>query len=122
MFSNGWVTAVAPVIAGDVVTDTKDAVWTLSVTGTSVTLTDANGVTIKPKSGNSNGIQSGSYSWSWVWDDATGTGTFTGTGSDNTTCAYNADSQYLKFRSYKNTTVSGNATGYPCAFTVYKLA
>ena len=114
-----WVAAGDPVIDGDKITvaNAEGFIWDITVNGTSVTLTDANGVTIKPKSGNNNGIQSGSYSWAVSCES--GTFQFKGTGSDTTTLAYYA-SQNFKFRSVKNTTVSGNATSYLSNFTLYK--
>ncbi len=121
-----WVSAVQPVISGDVVTDAKGGVWTLTVEGSSVTITDANGATIKPKGGNNNGIASGSYKWDWTFNEAKGTFTFKGTGSDTVTLASNASEDatyggFHKFRGYKNTTVSGNPTQYPYEFTLYAI-
>lgn len=107
-------------IDGDVVTDTKNAVWTITVNGTSVKLTDANGATIKPKAGNNNGIQSGDYEWAVTFEN--GTFRFAGVGSDTTILACNNSPDYeYKFRSYKTSTINGNAAGYPCDFTLYKL-
>ena len=117
IFIDGWITAASVTISGDKVTNTKNAVWTLTVSGDKVTLKDRNGTFVKPKSGNSNGIQTGSYSWAWAC--SSGTFTFKGTGSDTTILALNK--QEGKLRAYKTTTVSGNATGYPSTFTLYKL-
>ncbi len=116
-YDNGWVTVSSPTINNEVATD--GTTWTLTVNGSSVTLTDANGITIKPKSGNNNGIANGSYDWAWEMN-ANGLVTFKGTGSDTTTLASNTGSDG-KFRAYKNTTVSGNPNGYPSEFVVYKL-
>ena len=73
---------------------------------------------VKPKSGNTNGIQEGSYDWAYEFQ-ADGTIVFNGTGSETTTLAYNVGSS--GFRAYKTSTVSGNASGYPNKFTAYKL-
>ena len=113
-----WVVAGSSTISGNEVTDPAGATWTLTISGTSVTIKDANGSFIKPKAGNNNGIQSGSYNWAWTWT-SNGTVTFAGTGSDTTKLALNKTEG--KFRAYKNTTISGNTTSYPCEFTVYKL-
>ena len=120
-FSSGWLLSGKPTVSGDEITvaNAEGYIWDITVNGTSVTLTDANGVTIKPKSGNNNGIQSGSYSWAVSCSN--GTFKFAGTGSDTTTLAANTGSSN-KFRAYKNTTVTGsNASTYPSAFTLYKL-
>ena len=119
VLSNGWLTAVQPVVADDNVTDAQGAVWTLTVDGTTVKLTDANSVSIAPKSGNTNGIQSGDYSWAVACTD--GMFTFSGQGNDTTILASNVRSEN-KFRAYKTTTVSKNPNGYPSTFTLYKLA
>ena len=115
-----WITRTSPVVSGDTVTDAAGATWTVTVSGSSVTLKDANGVFIAPKGGNTNGIKTGtSYNWNWTFN-ADGTITFTGTGTDTVTLAFNSSSEYFKFRGYKNTTVADPAT-YPSTFTVYKL-
>ncbi len=114
--SSGWLVTAQPTVSGDMVTDTKGAEWTLTVNGSNVTITDSNGKSIKPKSGNNNGIQTGSYNWAWSF--ANGAFTFKGTGSDSTTLASNTSSSN-KFRSYKNTTVTDTKT-YKTAFTLYK--
>ena len=69
---------------------------------------------VKPKSGNNNGIQEGSYDWAYEFQED-GTIVFKGVGSDTTTLAYNV--QNSGFRAYKNST----ASSYPCYFTAYKL-
>ena len=114
VLDGSWITAVQPTVTDGVVTDTAGAVWTLTVEGTSVKLTDANGVSIAPVGGNNNGIISGDYSWAWSFAD--GKFTFAGTGEDTVTLASNKSSDN-KFRGYKNTT----ASGYPHTFTAYKL-
>ena len=107
-----WVTAVEAANAATY------AVWTLTVSGEEVTLTDSNGVSIAPKGGNNNGIQSGNYSWKWEF--ANGKFTFSGQGEDTVALASNQSSE-SKFRAYKTTTVSGNPNGYPSEFTLYRL-
>lgn len=120
-----WVNCDTPVVNGNVVTDTKGAVWTITVSGTSVTLTDANGKTIAPKGGNNNGIKNDSYNWDWVCN-ANGTFTFKGVGSDTVTLASNTDmdAQYgglNRFRGYKNTSIAGDSAKFRTEFTLYKL-
>ena len=115
--SSSWVLTEAFSGSGDTIVSDSIATWTLTVSGTSVTLKDAKGNFIKPKSGNNNGIQTGSYNWAWAFSN--GTVTFKGTGSDTTILALNK--QEGKIRAYKTTTVSGNASGYPSNFTLYKL-
>ena len=121
-----WVSVVQPAIVGDQVTDAKGGIWTLTVNGSSVQITDSNGASIKPKGGNNNGIASGSYDWAWSFDEATQTFTFAGTGSDTVTLASNANEDptyggFHKFRGYKNTTIAGNPSTYPCNFTLYAV-
>ena len=115
-----WMTAVKPIVSGDVVTDAAGGIWTLTVNGSSVTITDSNGVSIAPKGGNNNGLATGEYAWAWSFAD--GTFTFAGTGSDTVKLASNtADANNKnKFRAYKNTTVA-DTSKYPSAFTLYKL-
>ncbi len=114
-----WLTAVQPVVSGDVVTDAQGGVWTLTVDGTSVTLNDSNGVFIAPKGGNNNGLATKEYAWAWAFAD--GTFTFSGTGSDTVMLASNNaasnTSNPNQFRAYKTST----AKGYPYTFTLYKL-
>ena len=122
-----WVSVVQPTIDGDQVTDAMGGIWTLTVNGSSVQITDANGASIKPKGGNTNGIASGSYDWAWSFDEATQTFTFAGTGSDTVMLASNASEDptyggFHKFRGYKNTTISGKPSQYPCNFTLYAVA
>ena len=59
VFDGTWVTAV-PVTTPDA----DSPVWTITVNGDgTVTLTDANSVSIAPVGGDNNGIKSGSYNW-----------------------------------------------------------
>ena len=118
-YDAGWVLTASPVIEGDNVTDTTGAVWTITVDGTTAKLTDANGKTISPKTGNNNGILEGDYSWAVTCTD--GVFTFAGQGDDTTTLASNVGSQG-KFRAYKNLTIEGQGPEkYPTNFTLYKL-
>ncbi len=110
-----WVTAVQPSVTDGSVTDPTAGVWTLTVSGSGVKLTDANGVTIAPKGGNNNGIVSGDYDWEVRFEG--GKFSFYGTGTDTVTFASNKSSEN-KFRAYKNTTINA---GYPYEFTLYKL-
>ena len=112
-------------VDGSWITKTEDMSesWTLEVSGSTVTFKDKNGVYIAPKSGNnsSNGLATDSYAWTWSFEN--GTFTFSGTGNDTNVLAFNSDAQYMKFRSYKLSTVTGqNAATYPSSFTLYKLA
>ncbi|MBR0445692.1 MAG: hypothetical protein IIX23_00180 [Oscillospiraceae bacterium] len=123
-YASGWVNVVQPVVSGNQVTDTKGAVWTLTVSGNTVTITDANGVAIAPKGGNANGITNGDYQWAWKFQN--GKFVFTGTGSDTVTLASNGNNTgsnpgNFRFRAYKNTTVNGQPDIYPSQFTLYKL-
>ena len=118
VLENGWITAEAITAGDDSVTDpAATAVWDITVDGSTVKLTDSNGVSVAPKGGN-NGIASGEYLWAVTC--ANGTFRFAGTGDDTVTLASNTRSAN-KFRGYKNTTVSGDPAGYPCDFTLYKL-
>lgn len=122
--SGKWLTIVQPTVAEDKVTKTEGAVWTLKVSGQSVTLTDKNGMAIAPSGGNSNGIQSGNYSWAWSFSAENQTFKFMGAGDDTVTLASNTstDSTYggfNKFKAYKNNTVASQQ--YPCEFTLYRV-
>ena len=118
-----WITAVKPVVSGNEVTDTKNAVWTLTFDGSTVKLTDRNGKMVAPKTGNNNGISSGSYQWAYTFQN--GTVVFKGTGKDTTTLASNvvSDQGDNKFRAYKNSTLSDSryAANFRSEFTLYKL-
>ena len=118
VLESGWITAAQPTVTDGVVTDTAGAVWNLTVDGTSVKLSDSNGVAVAPKGGNNNGITSGDYAWAWTFAD--GKFTFSGVGADTVVLAGNVGSSN-KFRGYKTTTVAGNPAGFPCSFTAYKL-
>lgn len=113
-----WVTAVQPSVTDGSVTDPTAGVWTLTVSGSSVKLTDANGVSIAPNGGDSNGISSGEYAWEVSF--ANGKFSFCGTGADTVKLASNKGSS-SKFRAYRNSTIAGNPNGYPYEFTLYKL-
>ena len=122
--SGKWLTVVQPTVSEDKVTKTEGAVWTLKVSGQSVTLTDKNGMAIAPSGGNSNGIQSGNYSWAWSFSAENQTFKFMGAGDDTVTLASNTstDSTYggfNKFKAYKNNTVASQQ--YPCEFTLYRV-
>ena len=122
--SGKWLTVVQPTVAEDKVTKTEGAVWTLKVSGQSVTLTDKNGMAIAPSAGNNNGIQSGNYSWAWSFSAENQTFKFMGAGDDTVTLASNTstDSTYggfNKFKAYKNNTVASQQ--YPCEFTLYRV-
>lgn len=122
--SGKWLTVVQPTVAEDKVTKTEGAVWTLKVSGQSVTLTDKNGMAIAPSGGNSNGIQPGNYSWAWSFSAENQTFKFMGAGDDTVTLASNTstDSTYggfNKFKAYKNNTVASQQ--YPCEFTLYRV-
>ena len=115
-----WVLAEAVAAAGDAITDpAANLVWTLTVSADGAQLTDSNGVSVAPKGDNNNGIATGSYNWAVTCTD--GTFRFAGTGSDTVLLASNKGSAN-KFRGYKTGTVTGNPSGYPCDFTLYKLA
>ena len=121
VLSGTWVTAAQPVVSGDEVTDTAGAVWHLTVDGSTVKLTDGAGVSIAPKSGNNNGIQSGDYSWNWSFAD--GAFRFMGVGTDTTTLASNTTSGQAytnQLRADKNATVASNTKTYLADFTLYK--
>ena len=117
-YNNGWVEVVKFTGSGDTIVSEDISTWTLTVNGSSVTLKDSKGQFIKPKSGNNNGIQTGSYNWAWTIKD--GKVNFKGTGSDTTILAANVQSSN-KIRAYKTSTASGNPSGYPTNFTLYKL-
>ena len=122
--SGKWLKVVQPTVAEDKVTKTEGAVWTLKVSGQSVTLTDKNGMAIAPSGGNSNGIQFGNYSWAWSFSAENQTFKFMGAGDDTVTLASNTstDSTYgdlNKFKAYKNNTVASQQ--YPCEFTLYRV-
>ena len=111
VLDSGWVTAVAEADAP------QQAVWTLTVNGSTVTMQDGNGAFIAPKGGNNNGILTGEYQWTWTCQN--GKFTFSGQGTDTVVLASNKGSDN-KFRGYKTTTVTGNPNGYPSEFMLFK--
>ena len=116
--SGGWViTTKAVTVDGDTAA-ASEGIWTFTVSADGVVLTDANGKSIAPSGGNTNGIKSASYKWLAAF--ANGTFTFSGQGADTVKLAGNTSSEN-KYKAYKNTTISGNPNGYPCNFTLYKL-
>ena len=95
-----------------------ESTWTITVNGTNAQLTDANGVAVGPKSGNNNGIATGTaYDWAVTCEN--GLFSFWGQGSDTTVLAQNASDG--RFRAYKTATVSGNPDSYPNGFELYKI-
>ena len=117
-FDGSWIKG-SELKAGDTIAkaDGDKLAITLEVNGSSVKI-KIGGQYVKPKSGNNNGIQSGSYDWAYEFK-ADGTIVFKGVGSDTTILAYNVQSS--GFRAYKTSTVSGNPGSYPSTFSVYKL-
>ena len=78
--TSGWIITGKPTVSGDQITATNASgyIWDLSVDGSSVTLQSSAGKLVKPKSGNNNGIQNGTYCTSGAFR-------FKGNGSDTTT-------------------------------------
>lgn len=117
--SSKWVLNKTVTPEGGVISEiTPEMVWTVTVSGTSVKLTDSNGQSISPSGGNTNGITTGDYSWNVTFAD--GKFQFAGVGDDTVLLASN-NSSSGKFRAYKTSTVSGNPEGYPTNFYVYKV-
>ena len=114
-FDGSWLSAVQ-VTEGTV---PENAVWILTVTGDQVTMQAPDGNYAAPKGGNINGIEQDEYSWKWEFNEENSTFSFCGQGDDTVVLASNKSSQN-KFRAYKTTTVSGNPSGYPSEFTLYK--
>ena len=121
--SGTWVMPATVSPADGKITEVAtNLIWTITVDGTSVTLTDANGVTIKPKAGNNNGIESGNYKWAVSF--ANGAFRFSGVGSDTTrlACNHDATNGQDRFRSYKNSTLDGSTgSKYTSDFYLYKV-
>lgn len=119
-----WLGAIAVSPADEkVINPDKSLVWDITVSGTSVTLTDSNGNKVKPVGGNVNGIASGDYAWALEFN---GTFAFKGTGADTVVLASNTTTTGStagnnRFRGYKTTTVASYPTTYLAAFTLYKL-
>lgn len=114
-----WLAAVATSpVEGKVINPDQTLLWDVAVSGTSVTLTDSIGVTVKPAGGNNNGIAAGNYSWAVEFNN--GAFYFKGTGIDTVILASNKGSEN-KFRAYKTTTVASGGANYSSAFTLYKL-
>ncbi len=114
-----WIrnTSVTPV-DGKLTDVAANMIWTITVDGTSATLTDSNGVSIAPIGGNTNGLATSAYKWAVSFAD--GAFKFAGTGTDTVVLASNKGSSG-DFRGYKNETASGNANGYPSNFNLYKI-
>ena len=110
-----WLTATPVTEEGGSLADpAANLVWDVTVTDNGVTLTDANGVQVAPKGGNTNGIKADSYTWATSFEN--GTFRFLGVDADTVTLASNKGSGN-KFRAYKNATINA---GYPCDFTLYQ--
>ncbi len=114
-----WVLVESVAPSSGIISNIADnMLWTITVSGSSATLTDSNGVTIKPGAGNINGIQSGNYNWDVSVAD--GLFKFKGVDDDTTTLAANAGSSN-KVKAYKNGTIEGNPAGYPTEFAIYEV-
>ena len=103
-----WLSTGTPVVEGNDISSSNAAgfIWTITVDGDSVKLTDANGKTVAPKGGNNNGIKEGDYSWEILFAD--GTFQFAGVDADTVILACNAGTNGgNKFRGYKTTTLTG---------------
>ena len=128
LYENNWVLPQDVTVTDNTISDlTGVYTWTLTVNKETadvyVTLTDANGVTVKPKGGNNNGIVTGTYEWKVEFSSNDGTFRFLGTGSDTVILASNTTktSGENRFRGYKSTTVSGDAKTYPSYMSLYKV-
>lgn len=97
----------------------RTLVWAIAVSGSSITLTDANDKMVKPPGGNNNGITAGMYEWEYEYDSTDHSFLIKGVGEDTVTLASNKSSS-SRFRAYKNSTVAGNPNSYPNRFTLYK--
>jgi len=117
-----WVLSVQPTVSGNKVTDAKGAVVTLTVSGNTVKITDANGKTFFS---NGDGAKMGEKDTAWNWAFADGIFTFGTEPNDEGSIRYlssNSGSEF-KFRAYYPATEPdqwGNA--YTHTFNVYKLA
>ena len=112
-----WLTTAQVTDEAGVLTDpATNLVWDIAVTDNGVTLTDANGVQVAPKGGDTNGIKAGDYTWALSFEN--GAFRFLGTGEDTVTLASNKSADN-KFRAYRNSTVEEQ--NYPHNFTLYKL-
>lgn len=110
-----WIDVVQPTVADDVVTDAKNAVWTITVNENGVTIKDVNGKFVSPKGTKTNGIKEGEFTWTYTFAD----GLFTFNG-DQVSLASNTSSEN-RYRAYKQTTIANDPEGYPSQFTLYKL-
>ncbi|MBQ6701131.1 MAG: hypothetical protein IJM98_10790, partial [Oscillospiraceae bacterium] len=124
VYADGWLSTTAVAADGDnIVNPDKTLVWTVTVDGNTVKLTDSNGETVAPKGGNNNGIIKGDYSWNVAFNN--GTFTFSGQGADTVILASNTQTGstggFNRFRAYKTKTVNGAPQTYPSEFTLYKL-
>lgn len=118
-YDSTWLGAIPVSPVDDKVVDPDNSlVWNITVSGASVILTDANEQMVKPKGGNENGINLGSYAW--ALESNNGVFSFKGTGADTVVLASNKDYEY-KFRAYKNATVEKYPSTYASAFSLYKL-
>ena len=120
VLDSNWVLSEAFTPTGDSIANPATTlVWDITVTDGTVTLKDSNGAFIKPNSTSSASISSGEHNWAVAYTD--GTFQFVGSGDYSAfTLAANSSSSY-KLRAYKSSTVSGNSTGYPSYFTLYRL-
>lgn len=112
-----WITAAAPVVDGDLVTDSLGAVWTLTV-GSGIMLTDSCGASIAPLDNGENGIMKADY----LWQVSCSQGMFSFHGSNGTepvTLAGNKSLGY-QFRAYRDSTVQAGPDAYPSTFALYR--
>ena len=117
--SGNWVLSQKVTPANNKLTGVADSiVWTITVNGTSVKLTDSKGATLKK--GSKNYVATGDFTWTVVFDN----GAFrfsTVSGSDTYYLASNIKSD-SKIRNYKQSTLTGSyKADYAYAFNLYKV-
>ena len=116
VFDSSYLSVVQPTVNNGRVTDAKSAIWTLTVSGNEVMITDSALQTIAPISGKTN-LKADTYKWLWTFDDTTKTFSFQ---NQEQTYTLASNSGYEnRVRAYKNSTAAGKAY-YP-EFTLYKV-
>ncbi len=120
VLDGNWLLSAQPTVSGAQVTDPKDAILILTVEGSKVTITDAAGNVIKGKTDNKVTAEEG-FTWNWEYKD----GKFyfnDGNADELRYLALNTGDDYLKFRSYKASSIEKYADSYDSAFDAYLLS
>ncbi len=123
ILDKNWLLSAMPVVSGDEVTETRDAVLILTVDGNTVKITDANGNNVINQTGKTK-LDNIEGAWHWNYDEQTGTFTFDDGNTEEGKTRYLASAALYegKFRAYANPSTEPDQYGnaYYHQFTLYK--